>query len=50
MENNGRVCWYSIKLKLITMVKGIKGMYERSKCAVVDGSVSYEWFDIRIKG
>ena len=36
-----------IPSKLIMMVKG---MYEQSKCAVVDGSGSYDWFDIRIKG
>ena len=35
---------YGIPSKLITMVKA---MYEQSKCAVVDGSGSYDWFDVR---
>ena len=35
---------YGIPSKLITMVKA---MYEQSKCAVVDGSGSYDWFDAR---
>ena len=35
---------YGIPLKLITMVKA---MYEQSKCAVVDGSESYDWFDAK---
>ena len=26
---------------------GKKAMYEQSKCAVVDGSGSYDWFDVR---
>ena len=35
---------YGIPSKLITMVKV---MYDQSKCAVVDGSGSYDWFDVR---
>ena len=35
---------YSIPSKLITMVKA---MYEQSKCAVVDGSGGYDWFDVK---
>ena len=35
---------YGIPSKLITMVKA---MYEQSKCVVVDGSGSYDWFDVR---
>ena len=35
---------YSIPSKLITMVKA---MYEQSKCAVVDSSGSYDWFNVR---
>lgn len=35
---------YGIPSKLITMVRA---MYEQSKCAVVDGSGSYDWFDVR---
>ena len=33
-----------IPSKLITMVKAI---YDQSKCAVVDGSESCDWFDVR---
>ena len=35
---------YGIPSKLITMVKA---MYEQNKCAVVDGSGSYDWFDVK---
>ena len=35
---------YGIPLKLITMVKA---MYDQSKCAVVDGSGNYDWFEVR---
>ena len=35
---------YGIPSKLITMVKE---MHEQSKCAVVDGSGSYDWFNVR---
>ena len=35
---------YGIPSKLITMVKA---MYEQSKYAVVDGSGSCDWFDVR---
>ena len=35
---------YSIPSKLITMVKA---MYEQSKSAVVDGSGSYDLFDVK---
>ena len=35
---------YCIPSKLITMVKA---MYEQSKYASVDGSGSYDWFDVR---
>ena len=35
---------YGIPSKLITMVKA---MYEQSKCAVVDGSGCYDWFDVK---
>ena len=35
---------YGIPTKLITMVKAT---YEQSKCAVVDGSGSYDWFDVK---
>ena len=38
---------YGIPSKLITMVKA---MYEQSKCAVVDGSGSYDWFDVKTGG
>ena len=35
---------YGIPSKLITMVKA---MYDQSKCAVVDGSGNYDWFEVR---
>ena len=35
---------YGIPSKLITVVKVT---YEQSKCAVVDGSGSYDWFDVK---
>ena len=38
---------YGIPSKLITMVKA---MYEQSKCAVVDGFGSYDWFDVKTGG
>ena len=35
---------YGIPSKLITMVKAT---YEQTKCAMVDGSGSYNWFDVK---
>lgn len=35
---------YDIPSKLIKMVEA---MYEQRKCAVLDGSESYDWFDVR---
>ena len=48
-STDGAILWrimrkYSISTKLITMVKA---MYKRSKYASVDGSGSYDWFDVR---
>ena len=41
----GKMGEYGIPSKLIIMVKT---MHEQSKCTLVDGSGSYDWFDVRI--
>ena len=35
---------YGVPSKLITIVNAV---YEQSTCALVDGSGSYDWFDVK---